>query len=152
MSDEALSEINFRLWILVDRARHLILKARRKELEHLYITPQQAFVLRAIHNLGSKATLSEISRRAGRSLNTICRHTIKMEADGLLNKYSDVPKSNLVRFELTEKGNRIREAAVKTESIDKIFKSLTPEERQQLESIVNKIIQSSGGHLKLLEN
>jgi DNA-binding MarR family transcriptional regulator len=63
-----------------------------------------------------------------------------MEKDGLITRTKIKPKSNLLKLELTKKGIDIVNASKESKAIDEIFSSLSSEERQKLESILNKLI------------
>jgi DNA-binding MarR family transcriptional regulator len=93
--------------LLLGRARHLMLKARQKELMPYSISPRQANVLFIIHNLGHKATLSELAEHTDRGNNTLSAQMTRMVRDGIVRRVRETPKSNMVSFELTDKGNEI---------------------------------------------
>ena len=48
--------------VLMDRARHLMLNARQKEMAPYHISPQQAYLLSILNRIGHKATQLELSR------------------------------------------------------------------------------------------
>jgi DNA-binding MarR family transcriptional regulator len=54
-----------------------------------------------------------------------------MEKDGLIKRIKDTPKSNLIRLELTDKGQEMIKVAGKSKSFDRIFSFLTSAEREQ---------------------
>jgi DNA-binding MarR family transcriptional regulator len=104
---------------------------------------RQYQILRIIQDQGSKATLSKVSAEAERKPNVISRITMRMEKDGLITRTKIKPKSNLLKLELTQKGVNMVNASKKSKSIDKVFSSLSLEEHQKLESILNKLISHS---------
>jgi DNA-binding MarR family transcriptional regulator len=122
------------------------MRARQKELNPYHIPARQAYVLRTIQALGTKATLSELAEKVERKENVISRQTVKMENDGLIKRIKDTPKSNLLRLELTEKGLEMIKVSRRSKSIDKVFSYFSEEERQQFESALNLIL------VKLEEN
>jgi DNA-binding MarR family transcriptional regulator len=63
-----------------------------------------------------------------------------MEKDGLIKRIKNTPKSNLLKLELTENGLDIINASRHSESINKILGSLSQKERQQLESVLYKVL------------
>jgi DNA-binding MarR family transcriptional regulator len=63
-----------------------------------------------------------------------------MEKDGLIRRIKNTPKSNILKFELTEKGLEIAKMSLESKSLKKLFSSLSVEERCQIESILNKIL------------
>ena len=88
---------------LIGKARHLMLNARQKELAP-YRLSRQAYILYILFHLGQKATLATLAKDSDREINTIFLQMTTLEKDGLVKKIREVPKSRLLRFELTEKG------------------------------------------------
>ena len=62
-----------------------------------------------------------------------------MEKEWLIKRAKKSPKSKLLRLELTEKGLEMARVSRQSEAIDAIFSSLSAQQRQQLESILNTI-------------
>jgi len=62
-----------------------------------------------------------------------------MEKDGLIKRIT-MPKSRLLKIELTQKGLDIIKICTGTKSIDAIFSSLSGEQYQELGSILNVIL------------
>ena len=140
MDKPNLSESSFALWHLIGSVHHSLLLPRQKELNPYNLPARQAYVLRVIQDLGPQVTLSKLAKKVERTVHVISRQTIKMEKDGLIKRIKDTPKSNLVRIELTRQGLEMIRISRQSKSIDTIFSSLSREERQQLESILNKIL------------
>ena len=130
--------------LLLGRARHLMIKARTKELTPYHISPRQANVLFVLYNLGHKATLSELAKHTDREKNTLSIQLTRMERDGIVNKVRETPKSTLISFELTEKGIVTYNYAKKSKTIKQIMSVLSEEERQELIAILKKIINKAG--------
>ena len=86
------------------------------------------------------ATLSEVAKELERERNVISLQTALMEKDGLIKRTKNTPKSNLLKLELTEKGLDVIKASRSSESISKILGSLSKEDGQKLESILNKVL------------
>jgi DNA-binding MarR family transcriptional regulator len=126
--------------LLMDRSRHLMLNARQKEMAPYHISPQQAYLLSILYRIGHKATLLELSRYINIRIATLSVEIIKMEKDGLVKKTRETPKSTLLIIELTPKGIQTYKNTNKLKSDKAIMSILTEEERQQLISILNKII------------
>jgi len=117
-----------------------MLEVRQKELEPHHISPQQLFVLEIIHELGSKATLPELTKRLERKNNTVSLQMTRMEKDGLVKKVRDAHKSTMLRFELTGKGLKTYNQAKERGTVKAIMSALSEDERQQLILIMNKLI------------
>jgi DNA-binding MarR family transcriptional regulator len=129
--------------LLLGRARHLMVKARQKELAPYHISPRQANVLFILYNLGHKATLSELAKHTDRENNTLSIQMTRMERDGIVKKVRETPKSTLISFELTEKGIDIYKFAKQSKTIKEIMSVLSEEERQELIAILKKIIEKT---------
>jgi DNA-binding MarR family transcriptional regulator len=63
-----------------------------------------------------------------------------MEKDGLIKRIQDTPKSRLLRLELTEKGLEMVKLVRQSEAIDAILSFLNKEDRQQIKSVLNRIL------------
>jgi DNA-binding MarR family transcriptional regulator len=140
MENQSLSESNYELWHLIGKVNHLLILARQRELNQYHIPVRQAYILRVINDLGSKATLYELAKKVERTSDVISRQAVKMEDDGLIRRIKDAPKSKLLRLELTEKGLEIIKVSRQSKSADAVFSSLIGEQRQQLESILNQLL------------
>jgi MarR family transcriptional regulator for hemolysin len=95
---------SFNLWWLLDQTRHLLFRARQKELDGYNISVRQAAVLFVVEATGEQATPVEISRRLLRRHHTITGILSRMEKEGLVRKTKDLERKNLIRVSLTEKG------------------------------------------------
>ncbi len=133
----------YQLWIFLSRARHSILKLRQKGLSPYNITHGQANVLFIVHRLGEEATFGEIAKYMYRELNTLSVQMKRMEKDGLVKRIRVKPKTTLTRFELTDKGLELYKVSKNLKVINEIFLKLSSEERQQLHSILAKLIHES---------
>ena len=140
MNKAALSEANFDLWLLIGHVSHSIILVRQRELRQYGIPVRQYQVLCSIQDLGPKATLSDLAKQVEREVNVISRQAVRMEKDGLIKRTKSMPKSNLLKLELTKKGLDMIKIGKQSKSIDTIFSFLTREERQQMESILNKML------------
>lgn len=130
---------NFELWLLIGRISHSINLIRQRELKQFRIPVRQLHVLHLIHDLDSRATLTEVAKQAERNSNVISRQTIVMERDGLIKRIKDVPKSNSLRFEMTKKGNDLVNTTRQSRKIERIFSVLSEEQKQELKQILNDI-------------
>jgi DNA-binding MarR family transcriptional regulator len=140
MERQSLSESNYELWHLIGKVNHLLILARQRELNQYHIPVRQAYILRVIHELGSKATLYELAKKVERTSDVISRQAVKMENDGLIQRIKDSPKSKILRLELTKKGLEIIKVSGQSKSADAIFSTISGEQRQQLESILNQLL------------
>jgi DNA-binding MarR family transcriptional regulator len=137
------SEEDLDLWLLLANTRHAMLRARQKELALYDISVRQAYVLRVIHDLGDKATLRDVSKHVFRAVNSISTQITGMEKKGLLKKIRDIPGTNKLRFEITDKGLRVYELITKRASIYAIMSVLSEEERQELRFYLDRLLSKS---------
>jgi DNA-binding MarR family transcriptional regulator len=134
------SDTNFDLWLLIGKVNHSIVLMRQRELIQYHVPVRQLLVLRTIKELGAKATLAEIARQSDREVHVISRQAVNMEKDGLIRRLKDAPKSNLLRLELTDKGLEILKISRGSKSIDAILAVLGEDEKKQMETMLNKIL------------
>ena len=125
---------------LIGRVRHFMNRTRQKELSPYGISPRQATVLFILYSLDRKVTLAELSKNTDRQINTLSLQITKMERNGLVRKVRETPKSALISFELTEKGKNTYKDTTKANSVEDIMSVLTEEERQQLISLLKKVV------------
>ncbi len=117
--------------------RHIVLlmtKARRNELAHLGVTPQQIGVLYFAQRFQAPCTviqLRDLMRRSNSSLVAIIN---RMERKGLLKRQADSKSKKYTRIFLTEKGKDVYERAVNLSAFTTIVASLPEEDRQRLKS------------------
>ena len=130
-------------WHLIGKASHLLFWVRQNELTPYNILPRQAYILSLLYNLDHKATLDELSRLTDRKTGTLSIIISRMERDGLVTKLRENPRSVLLKYELTKKGIDAYKISSKLKSEKAIFSVLSGEERQQLISILEKVITRS---------
>jgi DNA-binding MarR family transcriptional regulator len=128
---------------LLGKARRLMLKARKLELEPYNISPRQAAFLAAVNDLGEKATLTELSRYHSRAVNTISSQMTEMENDGFVKKIRISPKTKALRFDLTEIGLIAYNNANKNTALLEIMSALLEKDRKQLNSLLLILINKA---------
>lgn len=147
MEEKILLDNERYVWLLIGQARHIMTKARQKELAPYEIFPQQAQIIDVLYELGRKATLTELAKVSDRGVASISAQLTRMEKDGLVEKFRENRKSALKKFSLTEKGVNAHEIISKRESIRAVMSVLSEEEYQQLIPTLKKIIDSSEKYL-----
>jgi len=128
---------------LICKTRHLLHKARQRELAPYNITPQQAHILLILHELGHKVTLTELARHVERESNSLSEQVAKMEKDGLVKKTRETPKSNKLSCVLTKKGLEICNQSQKLRVDKAIMSVVSLKERQQLMATLEKLIHEA---------
>jgi DNA-binding MarR family transcriptional regulator len=131
------------LWLLMATVRDHMMRLRQKELWVQGITPQQSHVLHAINIFGEDVTLKQISKSLFRKVHTVSSQITRMEKLGLLKKIRISPRTNQIRFEITEKGMKAYEFSNKREAMYRLMSVLSEEERQTLVIYMNKLLDKS---------
>jgi DNA-binding MarR family transcriptional regulator len=131
---------NHDLWLLMGKIHHKRILLRQRELNEYNIPTRQLYMLHLIEDLGSKTTISEIAKTVERKVDVISRQLISMEEDGLIKRTKAGPGSRLLKIELTEKGRNLAKISGKSETMDQIMSVLKTEERQQLYSLLNRML------------
>ena len=131
---------NHDLWLLMGKIHHKRILLRQRELSEYNIPTRQLYMLHLIRDLGAKTTISEIAKIVERKSDVISRQMISMEKDGLIKRTKAAPKSRLLKIELTDKGIELAKISGKSKVMDKIISVLKPEERQQLYSLLNRML------------
>jgi len=139
MKEALFNDEDFNLWFLVVQTRLAILMARNKELEKFKTSNAVTAILFCIKVLGKKATPASISRLYFRKPHTLSETINRMEKKGIVRKVKDLQRKNMVRVELTEKGEEIYQNSTKRESIHKIMSCLSKKEREQVWPILQKL-------------
>jgi DNA-binding MarR family transcriptional regulator len=130
----------YQLWLLIGKIHHKRMLVRQRELSPYHISTRQLRLLSIIRDLGSNATLTAIAKKVDRKVSVLSLQSIKMEKDGLIKRFRDIPKSRLLRIELTEKGLDLIKIDGKSKAMDEIMSVLNAAERRQLHSLLNKIL------------
>ena len=131
---------NHDLWLLMGKIHHKRILLRQNELRDYNIPTRQLYMLHLIRDLGSKTTISEIAKTVERKVDVISRQLANMEREGLIKRTKATPKSRLLKIELTDKGRDLAKISGKSKIMDKIISVLNTEERQQLYSLLNRML------------
>jgi len=142
MENQFLEDRDYNLWVRLHQARDVSYRAREKELSKYGITPRQAavlFIVKVINATEGEATPGKVSRWLLRESHTVSRILTRMENEGLVSKTKGSGKKNEINVTLTEKGEQLYKQSLKRESIKEIMSCLSEEERQQLDSSLEKL-------------
>jgi DNA-binding MarR family transcriptional regulator len=135
---------NIRLWVALQQASNFMADVREKDVSRYDVTNMESAILNAIHEIGVETTPAAVTRR----ISILKPHSVSetltaLETRGLVTKSKDLPKKNLVRVQLTEKGQATLHETAKRESIHRMFAALTREEKNQLEPIHDKLLKEA---------
>ena len=146
--DDGLTALDedFGLWLHLVRTKDVIHHARREELWQGGISSSaEAGILFLVRDLGDRATPAEISRHLFKRSHGISMLISRMEKKGLVKKVKDLERKNLVRVEMTERGQKAHQYAAQLESIHNIMSVLSKQERRQLDMSLNKLCKKAAG-------
>lgn len=139
---------DFGLWLLLIRTKDAIHKARHDELWRGGISSgTEAGILFLIRSLRNRATPAEISRHLFRRSHGISTLISRMEKKGLVRKHRDLDRRNLVRVEMTEKGQQAYKYAAELTSIHRIMSMLSKDDRRQLRLLLEKLCDKASEEL-----
>lgn len=126
------------LFIMLDRTRDIVVHAVELELKQYDINSSQAKLLSILFQENREMTLHELSQWVIRKLNSVSNLVNKLENRGLVKKLKRSGKEKTL-VTLTEKGRKFFNEEVTEHSIHLIFDSLSPEEREQLSALLEKV-------------
>jgi DNA-binding MarR family transcriptional regulator len=138
-SNPQTSEEYYELWVLLQQAHYIIGRLREKELKELNLSMTQAKVLAVIESLNSPATPAEIARHVLRAPHTVSELISRMAAQGLVRKVKDLGRKNMVRIEITEKGQQIYGQSKRMKYISEVVSELPVMDRKNLDSYLTKL-------------
>ena len=130
-------------WIFISRVKDAMLRLRVKELRSYNITARQSSVLLCLEALGKNATPAEVSRWVFRKPHSISNLLKRMEREGFIKRIKDLDRKNMIRIEVTEKGRKATHLAKRMEAPHRVMRTLSEEEHQQLETILEKLWHNS---------
>ena len=131
------------LWVLLAMTRDAIYRATKEELSKYGVTPIRSAVMLHIDSLGSKATPPEIGRYLLRKRNSISDLLSRMEQAELVKRSQASPTKKSKRYELTAKGRELYHKTIQLKTVEHVFSSLSPEQRQQLQSLLRVVFEKA---------
>jgi DNA-binding MarR family transcriptional regulator len=143
MYDILPNDRDYDLWVLVRQTRDAIIKAREKELVQSGISSIQAAVLFTLQAIGNEATPAEISRRLVREPHSVSGLLSRMEKQGLIKKVKNLPRKNMVRVTITEKGQAAYHKSAERASMHEVMAILSENERKELWTLLEKLRDKS---------
>ena len=149
MTTKIAADRDYELWVLLHQARDTLSAARENETMQFGITIMQAAVLFVVKAIDGPAKPADISRWMLRAPHTVSALLVRMEKQGLVTRTKDLERKNLVRIELTEKGEEALRRSMELKSVHNIFSCLSQEEhdnlRGYLERLRNKALEEPRG-------
>ena len=139
--NDCLSDVDrhFELWWFMGHMSHAFHRARAKELRKYKMTPEEAAVLFAAQAIGHRATPAEISRWLLREPHSVTGIISRMAKRGLVKKVKDLERKNLVRVELTEKGQLLHLKLDKLRTVKQLISILDTSEQRRVMVLLTKL-------------
>ena len=128
---------DYSIWGKITEIYNLICKARSAELHKLGLTAEQSKILRVLMVENGTSTINKISDMTLKRHNTISLILKRMEKAGLV-KREKTDSSNRYQITITEQGIKLFET-MPLNSIDMIFSSLSPDEKEVLVATLEKL-------------
>ncbi len=125
---------DYKLWVLLHQTRDAIFKARENELRPIGILPMQAAVLFIVKAIKGPATPAEIARWLFREHHTVSGLLNRMEGQGLVRKIKGYNRKNMIKVELTKKGEKAYIRSRELKSVYKIMSCLSAGEKDNLKN------------------
>ena len=136
MKEDLLNSQEYQLWVLLAQTRNIVNNARNKLVNRRNIPVSQGAALYYIHTDSKGVTIGELARYLFRSHNSVSELVTRMEKKGWLKRVKETSPNHRVRIVLTEEGKEACHQACSPEFIHEIISSLTPEQREQLQSLL----------------
>lgn len=134
-------DLDFNTWLTIQRSSHAVLKIRERELDKLNISATNAAVLLLVESAANTITTAEISQQLLRDPHSISELLTRMEKNGLVSKNKDLPRKNMKRIAMTEKGYEVLHQSSERESIHQAMSVFSDEEKRQLISYLNRLLK-----------
>ena len=149
--EELFSNEYYNLWILLRQVDQAVYRVREKELLRHNITAEQAEALFCIKVIGEEATPTQLARCIIKQPHSAATLIERMAKKGLVSKVKDLPRKNMARIRLTDKGEEAYKETGGAKSVTGLISCLTRTERQQLAKILEKLRDKAFDELGLQE-
>jgi DNA-binding MarR family transcriptional regulator len=134
------------LWRLLANSRSAIGRLRELELAEFGVTPVQAATLLFLTTRGGKSNIKEITDASLKQRNSVSTLVSRMAEQGLIKKVKNPGVKN-VEVEITPMGqnlhNKIVQSRTARKTVDRVFRILPLEDRQQLAKYLVTIFEKS---------
>jgi DNA-binding MarR family transcriptional regulator len=134
-SEKQISDIA--LWRLLDNTRSAIARPRDIEIAQYNISREQVAILHMLADSGDSASIDEIAEKVFRQYNTAATLVNKMIKQGLVSR-SKTTINKKYKMVITDKGKQLI-AKIPHKSIDMAFSVLSPKEKEELASSLEKL-------------
>ncbi len=148
MTEYSREDQRYQLYLLLWRTMLLVVKARSLELKQCRLSTAESGVLNMVHDMGNKATATELSRHLMREPHSLWMLLERMEKKGLVKRKKGQGVGNKRFVSLTNKGIDAYKKAQQFDSILSIFPELNKEDLDKMTAIMMNIRQNAGEEIK----
>ena len=139
----------YRLYVVFKHTYEAIQQCRVADLKKYNITPEQANALILLHNIGEKATPTEVAGWLFRKPHTALNLLRRMQKQGLVDMTPDSVNKHIIRIKLTKKGYQVYRHVIKYTSAADTLGCLSKKEQQQLWSLLELVKEKAIEYLEL---
>jgi DNA-binding MarR family transcriptional regulator len=139
LNGDLLNSPEYILWISLAQTHNIIAKARNSLIDRLQIPPTQGAALYFININNNGVTIENLANYLFLNRNSVSELVTRMENKGWVKRLREVGDNYRVKIVSTKKGEHACDKATKPELIYQIMSSLSSEQRQQLESILDTL-------------
>lgn len=137
-TDQATSDDDLVLWVMIAQTRDAILRARQREYARFNISNERRSVLWSIRDHGGHATPVEIAHQLFRELHSVTEMLVRMEKENLITRYKGSGRSRS-EVKLTPEGLDVYNQSLHDEADARIFSVLTKKQRERLTLYLSKL-------------
>lgn len=145
MARRYLSVDEHRLWVIFHQTHDLLGKYEDKVLEDAHLTKEQHLILWLIEFMtdgnDNPVILSDLASSLFRNLNSVSTIVNRMEKNGLIKKYRDLPDQRAIRLVVTPKGKEAFRNAIIPNGllIKEVFSAFSEDEMATLITFIKKL-------------
>lgn len=134
------SELSLKLLVVLLRTNHAVMDLDRKNIKNYGLYPTEFAVLELLFHKGEQP-IQQIGKRILLTSGSITYVVDKLEEKGLLERKRCPEDRRVIYAAITEKGKSLmRDIFPKhRQAVNDMFKGLTPEEKQELISLLKKL-------------
>jgi DNA-binding MarR family transcriptional regulator len=136
-------EYDLRLWAMLFRTAYAIKRARERELQNIGISWIQSSVLHHVKNSVEPLTPADLARLLFRRAHTISELIKRMEVQGLVKRARDLKRKNVIRVQITDKGEKLYLESLRSKVIHEILSSLDKERQDSLFTDLKELFNTS---------
>jgi DNA-binding MarR family transcriptional regulator len=143
VNEDLLNSPEYILWVSLAQTHNIIAKARNSLIDRLQIPPTQGAALYFININNNGVTIENLANYLFLNRNSVSELVTRMENRGWVKRVREAGTNYRVKIVSTKKGAHACDKATNPELIYQIMSALSPEQRQQLESILETLRENA---------